>query len=123
MHLLIGTILQKVPPVYLSSSSVLDHIHYSTASYLNLRGGGGGDDGITRPVVYSLLANVLALHMMRSAELLIATSERREKQGMELRGYKKLVAGIVRHLVYLMLAFLSYYVVYMLTGFVPMGYL
>ena len=74
-------------------------------------------------VMYSILANTVAYHLMRSIELLIAAERRKRiKAGIVLTSQQKIVLAITRHGTALLLGFFSYLIVYILTGFVPMGF-
>lgn len=74
---------------------------------------------ITHGVVYGLLANAAAFHLMRSIELILAAEKkRRQREGIR----SSLEHALIRHSLAILLGFLSYYLIYALTGFVPMGF-
>ena len=108
--------LLSLPSSSSSSSS-------SSCFYLTLRGGSDclfSRSLFTPIVLSSLLANVFAIHMVRSMELLSEKWEK--KQGMKQNGHQRLCLGVFRHILVLMTALFSYALVYVTTGFVPMGY-
>ena len=113
-------------PTLLSGPSDLLSLPSSSSSscfYLTLRGGSDclfSRSLFTPVVLSSLLANVFAIHMVRSMELLSEKWEK--KQGMKLNGHQRLCLGVFRHMLVLMTALFSYALVYVTTGFVPMGY-
>ena len=113
-------------PTLLSGPSDLLSLPSSSSSsclYLTLRGGSDclfSRSLFTPIVLSSLFANVFAIHMVRSMELLSEKWEK--KQGMKLNGYQRLCLCVFRHMLVLMTALFSYALVYVTTGFVPMGY-
>ena len=74
---------------------------------------------LTHSVVLGIIANTAAVHLLRSVELVIAAERRRRhKEGIKSR----FEHAIIRHSITIICAFLSYYLVYAFTGFVPMGF-